>query len=52
MESISLTIDGMTVEITVERSSDGPVLVLGGVDCDLEGVCPGEYLLLAHVAAS
>ena len=50
----TLTLDGLTVEVTLTRSEDGPRVELGGVNCNLEGDMPGEYLLtpLVHAAAS
>jgi len=42
----SITVDGMTVTITIERTEHGPLLVLSSNDCNLEGDCPGEYLMV------
>lgn len=50
----TLTLDGLTVEVTLKRTDDGPLLELGGLNCDLEGIAPGEYVLhpIAHAAVS
>jgi hypothetical protein len=51
----SITVDGMTVHIDIERDEHGPRIVLSSTDCDLEGDCPGEYLMVplaGHAAAS
>lgn len=48
----TLTLDGLTVEVTLKRTEDGPLLELGGVNCDLEGILPGEYVLHPIHAAS
>lgn len=50
----TLTLDGLTVEVTLKRTDEGPLLELGGVNCNLEGDMPGEYLLtpLVHAATA
>jgi hypothetical protein len=54
MDNITITVDDMTVEISVTRTEDGPVLELHPGNCDLEGIAPGEYVLhpSVHAAAS
>lgn len=38
--------DGMAVRVMVERTEDGPHVVLsGGSSCDLDGEMPGDYYL-------
>jgi hypothetical protein len=44
-QTTTLTLDGMTVEVSIQRTDDGPLVTLGGVNCHLEGEMPGEYYL-------
>lgn len=38
--------DGLTAQATVTRTPDGPLLQLHGVNCRLDGDCPGDYYLM------
>lgn len=40
------TDDGLTVTAKIDPTDDGPVLQLGGVNCNLDGQEPGRYLLV------
>lgn len=37
--------DGLTVQASVTRTADGPMVRLAGRDCRLEGDAPGDYYL-------
>jgi hypothetical protein len=45
-DSVDLTIGELTVHVTTQLTDDGPVVRLGGVNCDLDGDMPGEYFLV------
>lgn len=52
-QSVSLTVDGTTVTMSVERTDDGLPLIVLSSEGDLEGIAPGEYVAHpAHAAAS
>lgn len=47
-----LTLDGLTVQVDLKATEDGPRLELTPVNCNLEGDCPGEYVLTPLHAAT
>jgi hypothetical protein len=51
-QTASLTVDGMTVTMSVERTDDGLPLIVLSSDSYLEGIAPGEYVLQAPVHAA
>lgn len=48
----TLTVDGMTVTMSVERTDDGLPLIVLSSGSYLEGIAPGEYVLQAPVHAA
>ncbi len=40
-------VSGITVLLTITDTADGPLLCIGCEGHDMEGISPGEYLLIA-----
>src|SRR5579875_3001691 len=46
-EEVTVGLDGLMAKVQVLRAEDGtPLLHLEGVNCRLDGDCPGDYYLL------
>lgn len=45
MTRATVELNGLTVDVEVTGTVDGPVVKLTPVNCDMEGETPGEYLL-------